>query len=90
MDDIEWIVFIKSIVSKGKNVNVKQECKERHVGLNTLYRKLQKLEKTNNELYQEFVSIHPYKPKDAQGVDFEQLMRESILSGMSQKELENT
>ena len=34
------------------------------------------------------MDMHPYKPRDRQEYDFEQLMRESILTGISQKELE--
>ena len=89
MEDIEWKQFIKEIVEKNKHINLKEECQKRQVGLNTLYRKLSKLEQTDNDLYNQFVSIYPYKPRDIQGIDFEQLMRESMLTGISQKELEN-
>ena len=88
MDNVEWIDFIQEIVKKGNNVNLKKECEKRGVGLNTLYRKVSGLEQTNYQLYQQFVILHPYKPRDTQGIDFEQLMRESIITGISQKELE--
>ncbi len=88
MDNNEWISFIREIVQKGNDVNLKKECEKRGVGLNTLYRKLILLEKVDNKLYKEFLFLHPYKPRDTQGVDFEQLMRESILTGISQHELE--
>lgn len=87
MSDIEWKDFIKEIISKGKKVNLKKICKERGVGLNTLYRKVMILEETDAELYSSFVNLHPYKPRDTKGIDFEQLMRESILTGISQRDL---
>ena len=88
MNDLEWTNFIKEILAKGKDVNLKSECKKRQVSLNTLYRKVSKLEETDIETYKEFMDMHPYKPRDRQEYDFEQLMRESILTGISQKELE--
>ncbi len=88
MNDLEWSNFIKEILAKGKDVNLKSECKKRQVSLNTLYRKVSKLEGTDIETYKEFMDMHPYKPRDRQEYDFEQLMRESILTGISQKELE--
>lgn len=88
MTDLQWEEFIEQIVQKGRDVNLKEICKEKHVGLNTLYRKLSILQKKNLALYQEFISLHPYKPRDTQGIDFEQLMRESIITGISQKDLE--
>lgn len=33
--------------------------------------------------------LHPYKPKEIKGIDFEQLMREAILTGISQIGLQN-
>jgi hypothetical protein len=89
LSDIEWEKFIKEIVDQGKEINLVKACKEKSVGLNTLYRKVSKLEKTNPLLYQEFTSLHPYQPRDTQGIDFEQLMRECIITGISQKGLEN-
>ena len=88
MNDLEWTNFIKEILAKGKDVNLKSECKKRQVSLNTLYRKVSKLEGTDIETYKKFMDMHPYKPRDRQEYDFEQLMRESILTGISQKELE--
>ena len=88
MNDLEWSNFIKEILAKVKDVNLKSECKKRQVSLNTLYRKVSKLEGTDIETYKEFMDMHPYKPRDRQEYDFEQLMRESILTGISQKELE--
>lgn len=63
-------------------------CQEKQVGLNTLYRKVGKLKEKDLELYDEFISLHPYKPRDIQGIDFEQLMREAILTGISQNNME--
>lgn len=88
MNDIQWEEFIKEIVQKGRNVNLKETCKEKHVGLNTLYTKVSILKDRNPVLYENFISLHPYKPRDIQGIDFEQLMRESIITGISQKDLE--
>ena len=89
MNYLEWKQFIKDIVKQGPKItNLKEECRKNHVGLNTLYRKLSILEETDYELYKQFISLHPYVPRDIQGVDFEQLMRESILTGISQKDLE--
>ena len=88
MNDFEWLDFVKEILTKGKKVNLKEECKKRHVSLNTLYRKVLKLEKIEPKIYKEFMALHPYKPRDREEYDFEQLMRESILTGISQKGLE--
>ncbi len=88
MNDIQWKAFIRSIVNKGKKCNLKQMCQEKQVGLNTLYRKVGKLKEKDLELYDEFISLHPYKPRDIQGIDFEQLMREAILTGISQNNME--
>lgn len=87
MNDIEWEEFLKEIINKGSDVNLRTECEKKHVGLNTLYRKLNIIIQTNYELYSTFVSLHPYKPREVQGLDFEQLMRESILTGESQRGL---
>ncbi len=89
MNDIEWEEFIKEIIQKGKKVNLKKLCQEKHVGLNTLYRKVSRLQKTNILLYEQFNSLHPYQPRNIQGINFEQLMRECIITGISQKELED-
>ena len=88
MNDVQWEAFIRSVVQKGKKCNLKQICQEKQVGLNTLYRKVRKLREKNLELYDEFISLHPYKPRDTQGIDFEQLMREAILTGISQNNME--
>lgn len=87
MNDLQWEEFIKEIIQKGRNVNLKKECQGKHVGLNTLYRKVSMLQEKDRELYEEFISLHPYQPRDTQGIDFEQLMRESIITGISQREL---
>lgn len=87
MNDMEWKTFIKEITNK-KVVNLKKECKQREVGLNTLYRTVSLLENTDNELYNKFMNMYPYQPRDIEEVDFEQIMRESILTGISQSELQ--
>lgn len=87
MNDLQWKEFIKEITQRGKDVNLKKICQEKHVGLNTLYRKVSTLQEKDRELYEKFISLHPYQPRDTQGIDFEQLMRESIIMGISQREL---
>ena len=86
MNDFEWKEFIQELTTK-RVINIKEECKNRHVSLNTLYRKVSQLEETDNELYKKFIELYPYKPRDVQGIDFRQLMIESILTGISQRDL---
>lgn len=88
MSDNQWEEFIEKITKQEKKVNLKKQCQEKQVGLNTLYRKVANLQETNMDLYQKFISLYPYKPRDTQGIDFEQLMRESIITGISQKGLQ--
>ena len=93
MNDIEWEEFIQELNKKGRTINLKKECKNRGVGLNTLYRKVNQLnirgDKKGKEIAKTFLKIHPYKPRDVVGIDFEQLMRQSIIEGTSQKGLED-
>lgn len=89
MNDIEWKEFISEIISCNCKVNLKSKCKERGVGLNTLYRKLELLKESDRDLYNEFIKQHPYSPRDISTIDFEQLMRESIIFNVSQKDMEN-
>ncbi len=89
MKDNEWKEFILNLVENDKKINLKEACREKRVGLDTLYRKVYKLKQEDNELYMKFMSLHPYIPRDIKSIDFEQLMRESIISGVSQKDLEN-
>ncbi len=86
MNDVEWKNFIEELTKQRVN-NIAIACKNKNVGLNTLYRKVSKLEKTDNELYKKFIKLYPYKPRDVQGIDFRQLMIESILTGISQRDL---
>ena len=86
MNDVEWKNFIEELTKQRVN-NIAIACKNKNVGLNTLYRKVSKLEKTDNELYKKFIELYPYKPRDVQGIDFRQLMIESILTGISQRDL---
>lgn len=88
MNNIEWEEFITELVKRKDKTNIKKLCKDKGVGLETLYRKVSILKETNPELYKEFNTKYPYIPRDIKGVDFEQLMRESILFGISQSELE--
>ena len=89
MSNIEWEKFIEEIIEKGKDVNLVQICKEKKVGLNTLYRKVALLKETNKDLYVRYITLHPYKPKEIKGINFEHLMREAILTGVSQIQLQN-
>lgn len=90
MTDLEWKEFIIELNQKGKKVDLKKECKSKEVGLNTLYRKVNKLKETDNEIFLKFIKLHPYTPRDISTINFEQLMRESIIFGVSQKDLEHT
>ncbi len=87
MNNKQWNEFIAEMAQK-KNVNLREVCKERGVGLNTLYRRVSHLQENDLQLYEKFIQMHPYKPRDVQGIDFEQVMRESILTNITQKELE--
>ena len=89
MTDFEWKEFIIELNQTDKKVDLKKECKARGVGLNTLYRKVNSLKETDSEIFNEFIKKHPYSPRDISTIDFEQLMRESIICGVSQKDLEN-
>ena len=89
MTDFEWKEFIIELNQTDKKVDLKKECKARGVGLNTLYRKVNSLKETDSEIFNEFIKKHPYSPRDMSTIDFEQLMRESIICGVSQKDLEN-
>lgn len=89
MEEIEWKEFIVYLIEKGKKVNLKKECANRNVGLNTLYRKVNNLKEIDNAIYKKFMLLHPYIPRDIEMIDFENLMRESIIFGISQKELEH-
>ena len=89
MTDLEWKEFIIELNQEDKKVDLRKECKARGVGLNTLYRKVNNLKETNTEIFTEFMRLHPYIPRDISTIDFEQLMRESIILGVSQKDLES-
>ena len=89
MTDLEWKEFIIELNQEDKKVDLRKECKARGVGLNTLYRKVNKLKETDREIFTEFMRLHPYIPRDISTIDFEQLIRESIIFGVSQKDLEN-
>ena len=89
MTDFEWKEFIIELNQTDKKVDLKKECKARGVGLNTLYRKVNSLKETDSEIFNEFIKKHPYSPRDISTIDFGQLMRESIICGVSQKDLEN-
>lgn len=89
MNDIEWESFIQMLSKKGEEVNLKKECKKKGVGLDTLYSKVNELnhKEDKKEIAKRFLSMHPYRPRDIKELDFEQLMRESIIEKTSQSNL---
>lgn len=50
-----------------------------------MYRKVNKLKETDREIFTEFMRLHPYIPRDISTIDFEQLIRESIIFGFLKK-----
>ena len=89
MNDIEWESFIQMLNKKGEKVNLKKQCKKKGVGLDTLYSKVNELnhKEDKKEIAKRFLSMHPYRPRDVKEIDFEQLMRESIIEKTSQSNL---
>lgn len=90
MLDIEWLEFMNEINAKEKT-NIKKECKKRKVGEQTLRTKATKFVNSEDENFQKvgkmFLKLHPYTPRDVIGIDFEHIMRDSIIHSISQKQI---
>ena len=81
----EFESIIKDIIAGKKSKAM--VIKELHTEARTLNNKIQELAMTNPELYEEFIKVKPYKPKERKDVNIVGFVTELLITGITMQEL---
>ena len=81
----EFENIVKDIIAGRKSKAM--VIKELHTEARTLNNKIQELSMTNPELYEEFIKVKPYKPKERKDVNIVGFITELLTTGVNVQEL---